>query len=61
MAFHSQVPFLFGFNTMEKVAAYVIHWIFRRTGRHLFLTDTDEGESPLLQRMIDDQGDLYFM
>lgn len=56
-----QVPFLFGVNAIEKVAACVIHWIFRRTGRHLFLTDTDGGGPPLLQRMIDDHGDLYFM
>jgi hypothetical protein len=46
---------------MEKVASRVIHWIFKRTGRHLFLTDDDEGESPLLQRMVEDYGDLYFM
>ncbi|ONK59129.1 uncharacterized protein A4U43_C08F3290 [Asparagus officinalis] len=58
---NKQVPFLFGFTAIEKVAASVIHWIFRRTGRHLFLTDNDEGKPPLLQRMVDDHGDLYFM
>jgi len=56
-----QVPFLFGVTVIEKVAASVIHWIFRRTGRHLFLTDNDEGRPPLLQHMVDDHGDLYFM
>lgn len=58
---NKQVPLLFGFITMEKVASRVIHWIFRRTGRHLFLTDNDEGETPLLQRMVEDYGDLYFI
>lgn len=56
-----QVPFLFGVTVFEKAACHFIHWIFRRTGRHLFLTDNDEGKSPLLQRMVDDNGDLYFM
>lgn len=58
---NKQVPFLFGVTAIEKVASRVIHWIFRRTGRHLFLTDDDDGKSPLLQRMVDDWGDLYFM
>lgn len=58
---NKQVPFLFGVTAIEKVASLVIHWIFRRTGRHLFLTDNDEGDVPLLQRMVDDHGDLYFM
>ena len=57
----SQVPFLFGVTAIEKVASLVIHWIFRRTGRHLFLTDDDGEQPPLLQRMVDDCGDLYFM
>lgn len=57
----SQVPFLFGVTAIEKVASLVIHWIFRRTGRHLFLTDNDGGQPPLLQRMVDDCGDLYFL
>ncbi|XP_010941069.1 putative lipase C4A8.10 [Elaeis guineensis] len=56
-----QVPFLFGVTAIEKVASCVIHWIFGRTGRHLFLTDNDEGQPPLLLRMVDDCGDLYFM
>ena len=56
-----QVPFLFGFTAIEKVAFHVIHWIFGRTGKHLFLSDCDEGDLPLLLRMVDDSHDLYFM
>lgn len=57
----SQVPFLFGVTAFEKAATHVIHWIFRRTGRHLFLTDDDEENPPLLSRMIEDCGELHFM
>ena len=56
-----QVPFLFGVTAIEKIACCVIHLIFRRTGKHLFLTDNDDGKPPLLQRMVDDCGDLQFM
>ncbi|XP_074291108.1 lipid droplet phospholipase 1-like isoform X1 [Silene latifolia] len=58
---NNQVPFLFGFSAIEKVAGYVIHWIFRRTGRHLFLTDYDEGKPPLLKRMVDDNSEYRFL
>ncbi|CAL1405577.1 unnamed protein product [Linum trigynum] len=58
---NKQVPFLFGLNALEKAAGLVIHWIFRRTGQHLFLVDNDEGKPPLLKRMIEDFGDLNFM
>ncbi|KAL8240927.1 hypothetical protein R6Q59_014282 [Mikania micrantha] len=58
---NKQVPFLFGVPAFEKAAVLVIHWIFRRTGRHLFLTDNDEGKPPLLKRMLLDDGDCYFM
>ncbi|URE14093.1 serine esterase family protein [Musa troglodytarum] len=58
---NKQVPFLFGVTAIEKVASLVIHWIFRRTGKHLFLTDDDEGKPPLLQQMVDDCDDLQFM
>ncbi|KDP22465.1 hypothetical protein JCGZ_26296 [Jatropha curcas] len=58
---NKQVPFLFGVPAFEKAAVLVIHWIFKRTGRHLFLTDDDEGKPPLLQRMIEDYGDCFFM
>ncbi|KAI3704948.1 hypothetical protein L1987_75178 [Smallanthus sonchifolius] len=58
---NKQVPFLFGVSAFEKAAVLVIHWIFRRTGRHLFLTDNDEGKPPLLKRMLHDYGDCHFM
>ncbi|MQL86452.1 hypothetical protein Taro_018987 [Colocasia esculenta] len=58
---NKQVPFLFGVAAFEKAATLVIHWIFKRTGRHLFLTDNDGGEAPLLQRMVNDCDDLYIV
>ena len=45
----------------EKLASAVIHLIFRRTGRHLFLNDDDDGKPPLLKRMIEDCDGCYFM
>ncbi|KVI10081.1 protein of unknown function DUF676, lipase-like protein, partial [Cynara cardunculus var. scolymus] len=56
-----EVPFLFGVSVLEKAAVLVIHWIFGRTGRHLFLTDDEKGEPPLLKRMLEDFGDCHFM
>ncbi|KAK6262103.1 hypothetical protein QUC31_007919 [Theobroma cacao] len=58
---NKQVPFLFGVTAFEKAASCVIHWIFRRTGRHLFLTDDDEGKPPLLKWMLEDHDEFYFM
>ncbi|KAK3121009.1 hypothetical protein QOZ80_8BG0644630 [Eleusine coracana subsp. coracana] len=58
---NKQVPLLFGSVAMENVASRIVHWIFRRTGRHLFLTDGDEGQPPLLQRMVEDHDDLKFI
>lgn len=58
---NKQVPFLFGSTALEKLATCVIHLIFRRTGRHLFLTDNDEGKPPLLRRMVQDQSEYPFM
>ncbi|XP_021905763.1 putative lipase YOR059C [Carica papaya] len=58
---NKQVPFLFGVTAFEKAASCVIHWIFRRTGRHLFLTDEDEGKPPLLRRMLEDYNDCHFL
>ncbi|XP_042506536.1 putative lipase ROG1 isoform X2 [Macadamia integrifolia] len=58
---NKKVPFLFGVNVFEKAACHVVHWIFRITGRQLFLTDSEEGKPSLLRRMVDDCGDLYFM
>jgi hypothetical protein len=59
--FSLQVPFLFGVTAFEQAANLLIHWIFKRTGRHLFLNDDDEGKPPLLKRMIEDYGDCFFM
>jgi hypothetical protein len=56
-----QVPFLFGVTAIENFACHIIHLIFGRTGKHLFLTDNDDGKPPLLQRMVDNWGDLQFM
>ncbi|KAL3837864.1 hypothetical protein ACJIZ3_022455 [Penstemon smallii] len=50
-SFYIYVPFLFGVPALERTASLIIHWIFRRTGRHLFLTDDDQGKLPLLRRM----------
>ncbi|XP_010555602.1 PREDICTED: putative lipase YDL109C [Tarenaya hassleriana] len=58
---NKQVPFLFGVTSIEKVAGLVIHWIFKRTGRHLFLKDEEEGKPPLLRRMVEDSDDCYFI
>lgn len=58
---NKQVPFLFGVPVFEKVAGLVIHLIFRRTGRHLFLNDYDEGKPPLLRRMVEDNIEYPFM
>ncbi|CAD5334573.1 unnamed protein product [Arabidopsis thaliana] len=58
---NKQVPFLFGFSSIEKVAGLIIHWIFKRTGRHLFLKDEEEGKPPLLRRMVEDTDDCHFI
>ncbi|EYU28606.1 hypothetical protein MIMGU_mgv1a0099501mg, partial [Erythranthe guttata] len=53
---NKQVPLLFGVAALERAAGRLVHWIFKRTGQHLFLTDCDnnEGKPPLLKRMVDD-------
>lgn len=58
---NKQVPFLFGVPAIEKFASLVIHWIFRRTGKHLFLTDCDDGKPPLLKRLVQDDYEYPFM
>ncbi|XP_010936210.2 uncharacterized protein [Elaeis guineensis] len=57
---HKQIPILRGSYALEKMA-YHISWIIRRTGKHLFLKDHDDGKPPLLLRMVSDCGDLKFM
>ncbi|KAJ1280258.1 hypothetical protein BS78_04G217200 [Paspalum vaginatum] len=58
---NKQVPFLFGVTAIENFASCIIHFIFGRTGKHLFLTDNDDGKPPLLQRMVDNCHDLQFI
>lgn len=55
-----QVPVFCGFNSVEKMASR-ISWLFGRTGRHLFLTDSNNGKPPLLLQMVKDTEDLKFM
>ncbi|KAH9690086.1 DUF676 domain-containing protein [Citrus sinensis] len=57
---HKQVPVFCGFYTLEKVAARG-SWLLGRTGKHLFLTDRNEGKPPLLLRMVSDCEDLKFL
>ncbi|XP_011074317.1 uncharacterized protein LOC105159074 [Sesamum indicum] len=57
---HKQVPVFCGFYSMEKVASRA-SWLLGRTGRHLFLSDCDEGKPPLLLRMSSDSEDLKFI
>ncbi|KAK4387636.1 putative lipase ROG1 [Sesamum angolense] len=52
--------FFCGFYSMEKVASRA-SWLLGRTGRHLFLSDCDEGKPPLLLRMSSDSEDLKFI
>ncbi|XP_031270842.1 LOW QUALITY PROTEIN: putative lipase ROG1 [Pistacia vera] len=57
---HKQVPVFCGFYTLEKAAART-SWFLGRTGKHLFLTDSDEGKPPLLLQMVTDCEDLKFI
>lgn len=56
-----QLPFLFGFSPFEKMAPLMAHWFVGRTGRHLFLTDGDATDTPLLRRMVTDCEEGKFM
>ena len=58
--FYFQVPVFCGFYTMEKVASRA-SWLLGRTGKHLFLTDKDNGKPPLLLQMANDCEDLKFV
>ncbi|OQU80569.1 hypothetical protein SORBI_3007G145200 [Sorghum bicolor] len=57
---NKQLPFLCGLPFLERRASETAHLIVGRTGKHLFLTDNDDGRRPLLLRMVDDSGDLQF-
>ncbi|XP_062078599.1 putative lipase C4A8.10 [Humulus lupulus] len=57
---HKQLPFLCGLSFLEKSAPQTAHLIVGRSGKHLFLTDDEEGK-PLLLRMVNDSDDLKFI
>ncbi|KAF3625370.1 putative galactose oxidase-like [Capsicum annuum] len=58
---NNQLPLLCGLPLLEKGASQTAHWIVGRSGKHLFLTDKDNGKPPLLLRMVNDSDDLKFM
>ncbi|KAK4753906.1 hypothetical protein SAY87_002010 [Trapa incisa] len=58
---HNQLPLLGGLPFLENKAPQTAHLIAGRSGKHLFLTDSDEGRPPLLLRMVNDSDDLKFM
>ncbi|KAF7080864.1 hypothetical protein CFC21_084866 [Triticum aestivum] len=58
---NKQLPFLFGVPLLEQTAAETAHLIVGRTGKHLFLSDRDDGKPPLLVRMVEDGDDGKFM
>ncbi|XP_038983813.1 putative lipase ROG1 isoform X2 [Phoenix dactylifera] len=57
---HKQIPLLCGLPFLEQRASKTAHLIVGRTGKHLFLTDNDDGKPPLLLRMVDDCDDIKF-
>ncbi|CAN1808298.1 Putative lipase ROG1, partial [Linum perenne] len=58
---HKQFPILCGLPFLERRASQTAHLVAGRTGKHLFLTDDDEGRPPLLLRMVNDCDDLKFI
>ncbi|KAJ9550745.1 hypothetical protein OSB04_014790 [Centaurea solstitialis] len=58
---HRQLPFLCGLLFLERRAPQTAHWLVGRSGKHLFLTDNDDGGRPLLLRMVKDSEDVKFM
>ncbi|KAG6422044.1 hypothetical protein SASPL_118605 [Salvia splendens] len=57
---HKQVPVFCGVHTMERLATRA-SFLLGRTGRHLFLSDSDDGKAPILLRMSSDSEDLKFI
>ncbi|KAL1546847.1 hypothetical protein AAHA92_23392 [Salvia divinorum] len=57
---HRQIPVLCGLDSLEKAALHA-SGVLRRTGKHLFLRDNDNGKPPLLLQMADDSDDLKFI
>ncbi|WVZ21695.1 hypothetical protein V8G54_009017 [Vigna mungo] len=56
---HKQVPMFCGFYSLEKAVSRVAG-VFGKTGKHLFLTDSDNGKPPLLLQMVRDSEDIKF-
>ncbi|KAH1124909.1 hypothetical protein GYH30_014515 [Glycine max] len=57
---HKQVPMFCGFYSLEKAISRVAG-VFGKTGKHLFLTDSDNGKPPLLLQMVRDSEDIKFL
>ncbi|XP_030528628.1 putative lipase ROG1 [Rhodamnia argentea] len=57
---HKQVPMFCGFNSLERLAIHSSGFL-GRTGRHLFLTDNDDGKPPLLLQMVNDSENIKFI
>ncbi|KAI3513943.1 hypothetical protein L1887_12186 [Cichorium endivia] len=58
---HRQLPLLCGVPFLERSASQTAHWIAGRSGKHLFLTDNDDGELPLLLQMVNDTKEIKFI
>ncbi|KAJ8750977.1 hypothetical protein K2173_016158 [Erythroxylum novogranatense] len=58
---HKQLPFLCGLPFLERRASQTAHLLVGRTGKHLFLTDSDGGKPPLLLQMVNDSDELRFI
>lgn len=56
---HKQVPMFCGFRSLEKAVTHVAG-VFGKTGKHLLLTDGDNGKPPLLLQMVRDSEDIKF-
>ncbi|KAL8165976.1 hypothetical protein V2J09_007475 [Rumex salicifolius] len=57
---HNQVPLFCGLKNLEKLARRS-SWLLGRTGKHLFLTDSENEKPPLLLQMSSDFEDLPFI
>lgn len=55
-----QIPGFFGILALERAASR-LSWCLGRTGKHLFLSDSENGKPPLLLQMANDCEDLKFM
>ncbi|GAB4853596.1 hypothetical protein Ancab_017787 [Ancistrocladus abbreviatus] len=58
---NKQLPFLCGLPFLERHASQNAHLVAGRSGKHLFLTDNDDGRPPLLLRMATDTDGIKFI